>query len=145
MNNGYTNTISGLLRKREDMLAEQTELRERMAEVSGDIEALDRVLDAMGYEGQLEAKTPRTARVVLFYRNELRQWILNELRREGAPLSSRDIAERICKVENRDIRDKRLICDVVKRVGKALRLLAKGEAVVMEKDTAGRYVWKLAP
>lgn len=145
MEDGYTNTIAGLLRKRDDLMGEIAWLREHMAALTHDVEAVDRVLDTLGYDGDLEGRTPRAARVVLFYRNELRQWLLRELRQSERPLSSRDLAERICAAENRDIRDKRMICDVVKRVGKALRVLKASGAIEGGKDAAGRYVWKLAP
>jgi hypothetical protein len=141
----YANTISGLLRKRDEAMGEMAELRERMAQVTHDVEAIDRVLDTLGYEGDLEGRTPRANRIILFYRNELRQWLLSELRKADGPLSSRDLAERICGAEGRDVRDKRMVCDVVKRVGKALRMLKAGKIVDGGKDAAGRYVWKLAP
>ncbi len=72
-------TISGLLRKREELGRENAELRERMAIIANDIEAIDRVLDAFGCQGELVGKTPRAARIVLFYRNELREYLLGEL------------------------------------------------------------------
>lgn len=84
----------------------------------------------------------RTSRLVLFYRNELRQWLLRELRK-GEPLSSRDLAERICSAEGKDIHDKRMICDVTRRVSKAMRLLRERGYVRREKDRAARYVWGL--
>ncbi len=52
-----------------------------MAIVSNSIEAIDRVLETFGFEGELEGKTPRAARVILFYRNELREWLLASLGR----------------------------------------------------------------
>jgi hypothetical protein len=39
-------TIAGLLKKREELKRENAELRERMAVIANDIEAIDRVLDA---------------------------------------------------------------------------------------------------
>lgn len=135
-------TINGLLRKRDETMGEMQRLRERMAELHNDVEAIDRVLAALGYAGDLEGRQGRASRVVLFYRNELRQWLLRELRK-GEPLSSRDLAERICSAEGKDIHDKRMICDVTKRVSKALRLLREKGAIRGEKDGAGRYVWGL--
>lgn len=44
----YRNTISGLIRKRREMMDEMQALRERQAELSNDIEALDRILEAAG-------------------------------------------------------------------------------------------------
>lgn len=133
-------TIAGLLKARDDMMGELMALRERAAAVFNDVEAMDRVLRALGYDGDLGARQPRHARLVIFNRNELRQWVLRELRK-GEPLSSRDLAERICAEEGKDIRDARMVLDVTRRVSKAVRLLHAKRAVRGEKDRMGRWVW----
>lgn len=134
-------TISGLLRKRFELERENVELRERMAIVSNDIEAIDRVLDAFGYEGELVGKTPRAARIVLFYRNELRDFLLGELRKATGPLSSRQLACIVCQIEGKDGRDRRLLTDVTRRVGCALRKMRAAKMVAGERDKTGAAVW----
>lgn len=135
-------TISGLLRKRGEILDELQALRERQAELSNDMASLDRVLETFGYEGDLQAGTPRSSRIVLFYRNELRHYLLTELAKANAPQSSRDLAERIVTMEGKDRFDRRLMCDIVRRVGKALKLLRERGSVRGGKDhKTGRYVW----
>jgi hypothetical protein len=129
------NTISGLLKTRDDMMGELLALRERTAEVYNDIEAVDRVLDALGYNGPLQERTTRKKNLVIFARNELRQYILRELRK-GEPLSSRDLAERICSEEGKDIADARMVMEVTRRVSKAVKGV---------KDVSGRWVWGLPP
>ena len=111
------------------MMGELADLRERQAVVANDIESLDRVLEALGFDGDLSGMQPRGNRIVLFYRTELRQFLLNKLRKAHQPLSSRELAERIVAAESKDRFDKRLVCDIVKRVGKALRMLA-GRGVI---------------
>lgn len=137
------NTISGLLKHRDDLMGDIVALRERAAELHNDLEALDRVLLSLGYDGPLEGRQIRQSRLVIFHRNELRQFLLRELRK-GEPLSSRDLAERICSEEGKDIRDVRMVLDVTKRVSKAMRLLQDQRAVRGEKDKFRRYVWRLA-
>ena len=73
--------INGLLAKREELQRENAELRERMAILANDIDALDRVLASCGYRGELVGSTPRQARIVLFYRNELREYLWRSLGR----------------------------------------------------------------
>lgn len=136
-------TINGLLAKRDELMHETQELRERMAIVANDIEALDRVLDAFGYQGELEGRTARAARIVLFYRNELRQYLLAELQKADRPLSSRELAERVCQVEGKDGRDRRLLADVTRRVGCALRKMRAGMAVQGWRDKSGAAVWSI--
>ncbi|RGP35636.1 hypothetical protein [Pseudotabrizicola alkalilacus] len=128
---------------RDDTMGELVALRERSAELHNDLEAIDRILCAMGFEGELEGRQIRQSRLVIFHRNELRQFLLRELRK-GEPLSSRDLAERICGEEGKDIRDVRMVLDVTRRVSKAMRLLLDQKAVRGEKDRMRRYVWRLA-
>jgi hypothetical protein len=138
------NTISGLLRKRGEILDELQAIRERQAVLSNDMASIDRVLETFGYEGDLQSTTPRSNRVVLFYRNELRHYLLGELAKSNAPLSSRELAEQIVTIDGKDRFDKRLMCDIVKRVGKALKLLRSRGSVRGGKDQAtGRYVWSV--
>lgn len=136
------NTVSGLLKMRDDTMSQLVAMRERSAELHNDLEAIDRILCAMGYEGELEGRQIRQSRLVIFHRNELRQFLLRELRK-GDPLSSRDLAERICGEEGKDIRDVRMVLDVTRRVSKAMRLLQEQRAVRGEKDMMRRYVWRL--
>jgi hypothetical protein len=51
----YANTISGLLKRRAELMADARELRERMAVVGNDIAALDRTLETLGYQGEMPA------------------------------------------------------------------------------------------
>lgn len=138
----YQNTVSGLLRKRAEKLDEAADLRGRQAVIQNDVEALERVLETLGYEGELPTVNTRQARVVLFYRNELRQWLKAELREHG-PATTRDLAERMVSGEGKDPRDARLVHDLVKRMGKALRAMRDAGLVTGERGTAG-YVWALS-
>lgn len=135
--------INGLLAKREELQRENAELRERMAILSNDIEAIDRVLETFGYAGELNGSTPRQARIVLFYRNELREYLLAELRKATEPLSSRELACRVCQCEGKDSKDRRLLTDVTRRVGCALRKMRAAKMVNGHRDKSGAAVWKL--
>ena len=50
--------INGLLAKRQELTNLNAELRERMAIVANDIEAVERVPDSLGYQGQLRRERP---------------------------------------------------------------------------------------
>ena len=135
--------ISGLLKKRADLALEPVQMREQQAVIANAIKSIDRVQETFGYEGELEGKTPRSARIVLFYRNELRQFVLNELRKAACPLSSRELAERLVTLENKSTADRKMMVDIVRRVSKACRMLRHAGAVVQTKDGMGRVVWGL--
>lgn len=143
MGTPYQNTISGLLRKRSEMMSEAHALREQLAKVGNDIEALDRTLIALGYKGDLKSVAPRSNRIVYFHRDELRRFCLNELREAKGPISSRDIAEKIIGLEGKDCADRQLRNDMVKRVGKSLKLLRTQHLTRSFRNDLGQFVWVL--
>ncbi|MGE5513809.1 MAG: hypothetical protein ACM31O_21485 [Bacteroidota bacterium] len=143
MAESYTNTISGLLRKRSELMGEAQRLREVLAVVGNDIEALDRVLETLGYKGDLKNVTPRGNRVVFFARHELRRFCLDELRKADGPITSRDLAEKIIALAGKDVRDRRLRNEMVKRVAKSLKLL-RGQGIAISERNTRRIVWRLA-
>jgi len=137
----YQHTINGLLQKRSEMMEELAVIRERMAVLSNDVEALDRVLERLGYDGDIKL-TPRVPRVVLFYRGELRQFLLKQLRERG-PMTSRQLAESLIQIEGKDARDRRMIADVVRRMSKALRQMQDVGLVKGTKTKSmGEYSWR---
>ena len=124
-------------------MADARELRERMAVVGNDIAALDRTLETLGYQGEL--KTPNgvqtSTRVVYFHRNELRRFCLDELRNAAGPVTSYDLAVKVLTFEGRDPRDRRLRNDMVRRVGKSLKLLRQQGIVTSQSASGGHLIW----
>ena len=136
----YELTISGLLRKRADLFQEGMALRERLAEIRNDIDALDRTLNTLGYEGDLEAMMPRQKRHVVFGKGELFRSCMTALREAKEPLTSRQIGQRIMELNGQDARDRRYLNDLVKRVGKCLR---QSNAAHKGVDGKGNVVWSV--
>lgn len=139
----YEHTIGGLLQKRAEMTEEIAVMRERLAVLCNDVESIDRVLERLGYEGDVQL-TPRVPRVVLFYRGELRQFLLRQLREKGT-MTSRQLAECLIQIEGKDGRDRRMMADVVRRIGKALRQMQDAKLVAGTKTKSmGEYSWRIA-
>lgn len=143
MGKTYDHTITGLLRKRTETMALVKDLRDRMGALSNDIEAIERILHTLGYDGELKGMTPRGNRVVFFHRNELRRFLLDALKKADGPLGSRELAEMIVDLEAKDRNDRRLMYDMVKRVGKSLRLLQTQGLARSYRDKLGHLVWEL--
>ncbi|MBX3578578.1 MAG: hypothetical protein KF723_15340 [Rhizobiaceae bacterium] len=142
MTEGYDHTITGLLRKRGEMLANLADLREQVAVLSNDLESIERVLETLGYDGDLMTKASRAPRIVLFYRGELRSFLRQSLKEHG-PSTSRDLAERLVQLEGKDGRDRRMMNDIVKRIGKALRQMRDTGLVTRSSEKLrGEYVWQ---
>lgn len=122
----FEHTISGLLTKRADLFTEAETIRDRLAEIRNDIDAIDRTLTVLDYEGDLDAQMPRQKRQVLFGRGELSRQVLSILRTSRTPLTSRQIAQEIVSVSGMDARDRKFVSDLTKRVGKACRQYPDG-------------------
>lgn len=140
----YEHTISGLLTKRQELMDENATLRERMAVVANDVEAIDRVLETLGHEEPLEGRSPRAARIVLFYRNELRAFLLEQLRKADRPMTSRELAEIVCETEGKNRGDQRLIRDVTRRIGCALRKMRASRIVEPHREQGGGHAWLIS-
>ena len=134
----FEHTINGLLTKRADLFNEGETIRDRLAQLRADIEAVDRVLGALGYEGELDAAMPRAKRNVMFGRGELTRAILEVLRDAEGPMTSRDITRLVVA----DTGDRKAFSEAVKRVSKALRALAQDGAVGRQKARTGESVWQ---
>ncbi|WAJ28479.1 hypothetical protein [Antarcticirhabdus aurantiaca] len=134
-------TVSGLLRKRADLFNEATRLRDRIAEIKNDIEALDRTMRTFGYIGDLDAAMPRQKRQVMFGAGELSRSILRELRDADGPMTTREIAQSIVALRGDDARDRRLVTEISNRVSKALRSHREAGRVRSSVDDAGNLLW----
>lgn len=136
-------TISGLLTKRADTFGEMMRLRDRLVAIEGDLVAMDRVLGALGYTGDLEAVPPRQMRDAPFGRGQVMRRILDCLREAGEPLTVRQIAERgFAHLGNRD--EPVQLDNLSRRVSKALNRLRGDGAVRCARDGFGGAVWSLA-
>jgi hypothetical protein len=138
----YSATISGLLRRRQEQLDERFMLQERIAVLTNDLDAIDRILDSMGYAGDLAQRTPRADRMVLFYRNELRRYLLDTLRGIGEPVTSRSLAQGIVSKEGKDLDDRRFMNEVVARVSRALVVMRDQKLVVSQRDAEKKTLWR---
>ncbi len=58
----YDHTISGLLRKRDDISGGMQALHEQMAQRYNDLDAIDWVPDALNHVGELEGRAARSNR-----------------------------------------------------------------------------------
>jgi len=138
----YSHTVNGLLQKRADLFNEAERLRDRLAEIKNDIGAIDRTLNILGYNGDLDAAMPRQKREVIFGRGELSKAIYRELREADGPLSSRDIAREIVAMRGEDARDRKYLSDLTKRVSKALRAMREEGKVRSVTDAKGNLNWE---
>ena len=138
----FDHTISGLLTKRADLLGEAEVIRDRLAAIKNDIDALDRTLSVLNYDGDLDAQMPRAKRHVIFGRGELTKQVFAVLRRSDKPMTSREIAQEVVSDSGMDARDRKFVSDLTKRVGKACRQCKDG-VIIKATDARGNVVWSV--
>ncbi|MGD2133376.1 MAG: hypothetical protein PVI23_11325 [Maricaulaceae bacterium] len=144
MTEGYKLTASGLLRKRRDLVREVDGLRERLTAIGNDIAVLDQALQVFGIAPP-ETAPARSARIVVFCRGELRAFIHDALTAAERPLTTRELSALLLDDQGRDIADRRVRNETMKRVGKALRQMAQAGCVVKEQGERPQDVsWSLA-
>lgn len=140
----YEHTINGLRQKRAELMQEIAILQERLGVLANDVDAINHVLARFGDTQKIDVTT-RVPRIVLFYRGQLQQFLLTELRERG-PATTRDLCERLIQLENKDKRDQRMMADIISRVGKALRRMHNSGIVAGEKQKRmGQYQWRILP
>ncbi|MGA0534249.1 MULTISPECIES: hypothetical protein [Hansschlegelia] len=111
ISDGCDHTISGLLRKRAELFNEAERIRDRMAEIWNDIDALDRTLGSFGYMGDLDAVMPRQKRQVMFGTGELTRALMRTIADAGGPMTSRELAQTVISLRGDDARDRRLLSE----------------------------------
>lgn len=139
----YGHTANGLLTRRADLFNEAEVILDRLAEIRNDIDALDRILRSLGYEGDLDTRMPRQKRHVIFGKGELSKQVIAVLRRAVRPMTSKEVAQDIVSDSGMDARDRKFVGDLTKRIGKACRQYRTG-AIVKASDERGNIVWSLA-
>jgi hypothetical protein len=141
----YSETQNGLLKTRADLFNEAERITERLAEIKNDVKALDKTLRLVGYEGELDAIMPRQKRNVMFGQGELLGALMLELRHADRPLRSRELAQNILAASGDDIRDRRAVSDLTRRVPKCLRKKREDGTVIGKQDEGRNILWTLRP
>lgn len=141
----YSETHNGLLKRRGELFNEAERITERLAEIKNDIKAMDKTLRVIGYEGDLDKIMPRQRRNVIFGQGELLGALMLELRHASGPMRSRELAQNVLASSGDDIRDRRAVSDLTRRVSKCLRVQREKGVVIGKQDESRNIQWVLRP
>ena len=141
----YSETHNGLLKRRGELFKEAERITERLAEIKNDIKAMDKTLRVLGYEGDLDKIMPRQRRNVIFGQGELLDALMLELRHAEGPLKSRELAQNVLASTGDDIRDRRAVSDLTRRISKCLRVQREKGHVIGKQDESRNIQWILRP
>jgi len=139
----FDHTISGLLGKRADLVREALRHNPTTQKIDSGIQAIDRALAVLGFEGDADAWMPHRKREALFRRGELQRAVVCELRGAEAPLTRQQIAHAVLSARGGNTENRRVVSDMARRVGQVLRTLKKRRDVESLEKRQGLRMWKL--
>lgn len=138
------NVLSGLIRKRAEIMAQVEGLQMQLRQLIMDADNLDGSIRIFAPDMDLADIRPRTVpRAHVAFMGEVRRTTLNALRETGLALTIKDIALRVMAERKLNVSDVRLVRVVEKKVGSCLRNL-RGRGIVQSEKEGGCYLrWKL--
>lgn len=146
VDDNYTFTIQGLLRKRAYLSGDIESTHARLREMIAELEHLDATIRLFDPSYSAETVKPKAFRPPddWAHRGEMSRVILGILRQASEPLTSRDIAVGLMKERALNTDDLRLIRLMTKRCGVALRHQRDRGLVISEQGPGQYMVWTLA-
>jgi hypothetical protein len=147
MQDGYDQTLSGLIRKRAELAAEVTSLRASLDTNLAALDAVEAVIRVFNPELAGEyLPVNRPAVVLTEVTGEVSRCLLTFMReRQGVPIKTTEAAEELMRVKGMDPRDRFGSTLVRKRVTDAFRRLRDRGVVVGRRYGSGTELeWRLA-
>jgi hypothetical protein len=134
----HEHVIGGLIRKRQEVLAEMDAAQSRLQQLILDIDAVDATLRLFQPDIDLDVvKVRPTPRRHEASRGDTSRLILNLLREAGGPLSRRDIVANIMEARGLNQADRALLATMRERIGASLKGLRQRGRLQTEGQGAG--------
>lgn len=142
MDDGYTQTLHGLIRKRALVAGEIEALRDQLdvkTVALGNLDAAIRIFKPdIDFEELPERRVPPPH---VAFRGELARFLIDQLRKAGKPLSTRELADAVMLTRGISNADLVMRRTMVQRVGHSLyRMKTKG-ITVSERGPGGGMMW----
>jgi hypothetical protein len=146
MDDGYTQTLHGLIRKRAIVAGEIDALRDQLdvkTVALGNLDAAIRIFKPdIDFEELPERRVPPPH---VAFRGELARFLIDHLRKANRPLSTRELADEIMKARGISNADLVMRRTMVQRVGHSLyRMRLKGITTGERGPGGGMMWWGLA-
>jgi hypothetical protein len=132
---GYDLTLSGLLRKRAELAGQVEAMQAQLGALIADITHIDATIRVFRPDIDL-ADLPEKLAPAPFtgFRGEIQRFLLDELRRANAPLSTFDLAERVMRKRGLDPSDRVIFALIARRTGYGLAKLRKAGKVRSSRE-----------
>lgn len=137
----YDHTISGLLRKRDEIAKAIERTQRQLSDLTADLDYIDNALRIVSPDYEVPGKAYPPAMAA--FKGEMARFVLGHLRNASEPSTSLEIAHTVMDGRGLNKNDRRAVVTIRKRVGACLGSL-KRRGVVLEVESAGEYKrWKL--
>jgi hypothetical protein len=137
--------LSGLIRKRQEILKEMDAAQSRLRQLILDVDALDATIRLFQPDIDLEVVRVRpTPRRHEAHRGDTSRLILSLLREAGEPLSHREITLRVMQARGLNVADRALAQTMRDRVGASLRGLRARRKLETGEGKGAGVKWGLA-
>ena len=142
---GYDLTLSGLLRKRAEMAGEAAALKDQLGARLSDLDALDRVIRIFKPDIDLADLPARPAPPALSgTRGEFQRFLLGQLRKSEAPLTTHELAAATMRERGLDASDRVIFKLIAHRCGHSLAKMRKAGKVVSRRVGSGALLeWEV--
>lgn len=142
MEDSYQLTISGLLRKRQELTGEIATLQDRLTFTVAALDHLDATIRLLDPDADLDAPDMRPPPMFTGVRGELTRFILDLLRKADGPMLTMDVAKAVLETRGGNPSDRRALSEIAKKVGHAL-LKAKRRGSVLSAPVrpGGQMTW----
>lgn len=145
MDTSNHHTLSGLIRKRQEIAADLDAAQSRVRQLILDIDAVDATIRLFQPDIDLDVvKVRPTPRRHEAHRGDTSRLILSLLREAGEPLSHREITQRVMTARGLNLADRALCQTMRDRVGASLRGMRERGALKSGEGSGPRVRWRLA-
>ena len=143
---GYDLTLSGLLRKRNELASDAAALKDRLGARLSDLDALDRVIRIFKPDIDLSDLPERPAPLALTgTRGEFQRFLIDQLRQADRPLTTFDLTEIIMRERGLDAKDRVTFKLLSHRAGHSLAKLRRKGTVQSRRVGSGALLeWQIA-
>lgn len=137
--------LSGLTKRRAELTGEADTLKARLAQIATDTGHLDAVIRQFDPDydlASIRSKRPRGPDVA--GRGDMSRFILKVLREATEPVTTHDVVRRLMAERGQDAEDRRLVKQMMKRVGMALSRQKAAGAVRAIQGAGSVTLWEVA-
>lgn len=146
MQDGYDQTLSGLLRKRGELAGQVVAHRDKLNSTMAELDAIDAAIRV--FNPSIEREDLPEGHIVPIHhvqRGEMQRFLLDLLRRSDGPVRTSDATVAVMAERELDRRDKALVTLIRKRVGDAFsRLRQSGHVTGVRFGSSNENEWRLA-